>query len=96
MGQALTPRQVDAQQRVHELLTELVEIIGPSDDGQAEYERGEEPSGKPTLWEHVTVCHWVDEDRNDFYTVLPGAAMPMHHTVGLLHAGLTYGNYDAI
>jgi hypothetical protein len=92
----LTPRQEDAQRRVHELLAELGEIIGPRADGQAVYEPGDEPSGKPTLWEYVVVCCWVDDDRKDFVTVVPAAGMLNHHAVGLLRAALAFGDhYDA-
>jgi hypothetical protein len=91
-----TPRQEDAQQRIHELLAELVEIIGPSSDDQVEYEPGDEPSGKPTLWEYVAVCCWVDDDRQDWVTVVPAAGMLNHHAVGLLRAGLAHGDYDAV
>lgn len=84
----LTPRQENAQQRIHELLTELVEVIGPAGDGLAEYEPGDEPSGKPTLWEWVVVGCWVDDDRKDFVTVVPAAGMLSHHAVGLLRAAL--------
>lgn len=92
----LTPRQEAAQQRIHELLAELVEIIGPNNDGQADYEPGEAPSGKPTLWEFVVTCCWVDDDRKDFVTVLPAAGMLTHHAVGLLRAALAFGDYDAV
>lgn len=90
----LTPRQEHAQQRLHELLAELVDIIGPHNDGQADYEPGDEPAGTPTLWDYVVVACWVDDDRKDFVTVVPGPGMLNHHVVGLLHAGLTYGNYE--
>jgi hypothetical protein len=89
-----TPRQEGAQQRIHELLAELGEIIGPSGDGQAEYEPGDEPSGNPTLWEYVVVCCWVDDDRKDFVTMVPAAGMLDHHAVGLLRAALALGHYD--
>jgi hypothetical protein len=91
---APTPRQEDAQQRIHELLADLVEIIGPRGDGQAEFEPGDEPSGKPTLWEYVVVGCWVDDDRNEFVTVVPAAGMLTHHAVGLLRAALALGGYD--
>lgn len=88
----LTPRQEAAQQRVHELLAELVEIIGPNGDGQADWEPGCEPTGKPTLWEFVVAC-WIDDARKDYITVLPAAGMLNHHTVGLIRAGLAYSDY---
>ena len=91
-----TPRQEHAQQRIHELLAELVEIIGPNSDGQADHEPGDEPTGKPTLWEYIVVCCWVDDDRQDWVTVIPAAGMLTHHTIGLLRAGLNHGEYDAL
>lgn len=91
----LTPRQEDAQRRIHELLAELTEIIGPNGDGLAEYEPGEGPSGKPTLWEYAIACCWVDDDRKSFITVVPYAGMLTHHTVGLLNqAALEYGGLE--
>jgi hypothetical protein len=92
-----TPGQEDAQGRIHELLAELADLIGPNADGQADYDPGTGPVGKPTLWEHVVVCCWVDDDRQDWVTVIPAAGMLNHHTVGLLRAGLAYGDrYDAV
>ena len=91
---APTLRQEAAQQRIHELLAELVDIIGPAGDGVAEYEPGEEPTGTPTLWEYALVCCWIDDDRKDFVTVAPTAGMLNHHTTGLLRAGLAYGDYE--
>lgn len=95
MSATPTPRQEDAQRRIHELLAELVEIIGPNDDGHAEYEPGDEPSGTPTMWEYAVVCCWVDDDGKDYVTVVPAAGMLNHHTVGLLRAALAYGDVDA-
>lgn len=94
MPLAPTPRQEAAQQRIHELLAELVEIIGPNGDGQADYEPGDGPTGTPTLWEYALVCCWIDDDRKDYVTVIPAAGMLNHHTVGLLRAGLAYGDYE--
>lgn len=93
MTRSLTPRQEDAQRRIHALLTELAEIIGPDDDGQADWEPGEAPQGTLTLWEWGICCYWVDGASRDFYTVLPASEMPQHHTVGLLRAALAY--YEA-
>jgi hypothetical protein len=87
-----TPRQEDAQRRIHELLAELTEVVGPAGDGLAGPD--ERPCGKPTLWEWVTVCCWVDDDRQDWVTVVPAAGMLTHHAVGLLRAGLAYGDYE--
>jgi hypothetical protein len=88
MGAMPTPRQRDAQRRIHELLAELVDIIGPSGDGQADYEPGDEPTGNPTLWEYVVVCCWVDDNTKDFVTAIPAAGMLTHHATGLLQAAL--------
>ncbi|MGH9210762.1 MAG: hypothetical protein ACRD2C_08775 [Acidimicrobiales bacterium] len=89
-----TPRQEDAQQRVHELLAELVAVIGPASDGSVDFEPGEAPCGAPTLWEWVLACCWVDDDRKEFVTVVPAAGMLTHHAVGLLRAALALGDYD--
>lgn len=90
-----TSRQEDAQRRIHELLAELADIVGPNLDGIG-YEPGDGPSGNPTLWEYVVVGCWVDDDRQDWVTVVPAAGMLTHHVLGLLRAGLAHGNYDAI
>ena len=94
MGATPTPRQEGAQGRIHELLAELCEVIGPHGDGQADYEPGDAPVGTPTLWEWCVVACWVDDDRADFVTVTPAAGMLTHHTLGLLRAALAYGDYD--
>ena len=91
-----TARQEHAQQRIHELLAELAEIIGPSCDGQAGYEPADAPARKATLWEYVVVCCWVDDDRQDWVTVIPAAGMLTHHTVGLLRAGLVHADFEPI
>jgi hypothetical protein len=92
---SLTQRQEAAQQRIHELLAELVEIVGPDSDGQAGYEPGEGPSGNPTLWEWVTVCCWVDDAQQDWVTIVPASGMLSHHISGLLRdAERQHGNYD--
>ena len=92
----LTPRQEHAQQRIHDLLAELTEIVGPNGDGQADYEPGDVPAGKPLLWEWVVCCCWVDDDRQDWVTVIPAAGMLTHHVGGLLRAGLAHGTYDVV
>lgn len=85
-----TPRE-EAQQRIHELVAELAEIVGPNEDGQAEWEPGEEPSGTLTLWDWVVVGCWVDDNRKSWLSVTPAAGMIHHHTIGLLHDALAYG-----
>ena len=83
-----TPRQQNAQNAIHELLSDLAPVIGPDDDGLAEWEPGERPEGA-TLWEHITVTCWVDpETKCSYYRVLPSAGMLNHHMAGLLRAGL--------
>jgi hypothetical protein len=89
-----TPRQRDAQQRIHELLAELAELIGPHNDGQTDYDPGDGPAGTPTLWEYVVACCWLDDDQQDWVTVVPAAGMLTHHTAGLLRAALTHAQYD--
>jgi hypothetical protein len=82
-----TPRQDDAQRRIHELLAELAEIIGPNGDAGPD-DLGDGPSGKPALWDWALVCCWLDDDRQDWRTVIPAPGMLTHHVTGLLQAGL--------
>ena len=81
-----------AQQRLHKVLAELRDVIGPGPADPA----GDGPSGKPTLWEYVVVCCWLDDDRQDWVTLVPAAGMLTHHVSGLLRAGLAYGDYDPV
>lgn len=83
-----TDDQKFAQLRIHELLAELVDIIGPRGEGAADYDPGDEPAGDLTLAEYVVVCCWVDEKGEDFPIAVPGAAgMLPHHVGGLLATG---------
>jgi hypothetical protein len=91
----MTPRQEEAQARVHKLLAGLVDVVGPLADGQTDFAPGEGPVGSLTLWEFAVVGCWVDDDGKEFVSVLPAAGMLNHHTVGLLHAALAYGAYEA-
>lgn len=84
----MTPGQEAAQQRIHELLAELTEVIGPNYDGEGGYEPGEEPTGASVLSEYVVAAIWVDGDDDDFVTVLSSAGMKNHHTIGLLRVAL--------
>ncbi len=82
-----TTERERAQRRIDELLSELVDAIGPA----AECEPGDEPSGTPILVEYVVVACWVDEASESFTTVTPAAGMIHHHTLGLLADALGLG-----
>lgn len=85
-----TPEQRKAQNRIHDLLTELADIVGPSFDGQAEedLDPDEMPQGAVFLGEWVMVMSWMDETGSSFTTRIESANLLMHHRKGLLHEGL--------
>jgi len=87
-----TPEQEQAQNRIHDLLAGLVDLIGPNLGGQADAEVDPEdmPQGAVFLGEWVAVLHWVDETGQSFTTRIESANLLAHHRVGLLHEGL-YG-----
>jgi hypothetical protein len=89
----LTPAQVVARDRVHDLLAELVDLVGPAFDGAGDIEPGEGPVGQVFLSEWALVASWVDEDGDGFITRITSANLPAHHLTGLLHEGL-YGFDD--
>ena len=89
-----TSRQSEAQARIHELLVELANIVGPDADVGPDVEPGERPTGTPTLWEYAVVCCWVDDARQDWVTVVPASGMLTHHIGGLLRAGLSQCEYE--
>lgn len=76
------PAQKAAQERIHALLTELAEIVGPNGWDLADSD--DRPTGKPTLWEWVTVCNWVDDEQQDWVTIIPASGMLTSHITGLL------------
>lgn len=86
----LTPAQIQARDRIHDLLAELADLIGPAFDGEGDMEPGEEPTGAVFLSEWVLVSSWVDQEGEGFMTRITSANLPGHHQVGLLHEGL-YG-----
>lgn len=85
-----TPEQERAQNRVHDLLAELVDVIGPRFDGQAELDVDDMPQGSVFLGEWVFVGSWIDETGAGFTTRIESPNLLPHHRVGLLHEGL-YG-----
>lgn len=91
MNDDLTPAQKEAQNRVHDLLAELAEVIGPDFDG--EHGLDEPPYGSTFLSEWILVLAWVDEAGSGFTTRIGSPNLLHHHQVGLLHEGL-YGFGD--
>lgn len=87
-----TPDQERAQNRIHDLLAELVDLIGPRLDGDPEGEAidnlADLPQGAVFLSEWALVAAWVDEEGHTFTTRWGAPNMPLHHLVGLLHEGL--------
>lgn len=89
-----TVEQEKAQNRIHDLLSELVDLIGPRLDGDPDNEAidslADLPQGAVFLNEWALVAAWMDEDGHTFTTRWGSVRMPFHHLVGLLHEGL-YG-----
>jgi hypothetical protein len=86
-----TKRQQQAQERIHALLAELSELVGPNADGQAALEFDDPddmPQGSVVLTEWVVVASWMDETGEHFVTRFPSHNLPPHHVSGLLHEGL--------
>lgn len=92
MSDGLTPEQVVARDRVHDLLNELADLVGPAFSGQAANDLDDDqlPVGQVFLGEWVAVMSWVDEDGDGFLTRIGSSNLLNHHRVGLLHEGL-YG-----
>lgn len=76
----------DPQHRLHELLLELSDIIGP----QAFYP--EHVNTPAMLSEWVSVLLWVDQNGAPFITQIGSRNLLEHHAVGLLHSAL-YGDF---
>lgn len=76
-----------ARNRIHDLLAELADILGPGADG-AELEAGEDPEGQLFLSEWVIVTAWVDETGHSFTSRYGSPGIALHHLKGLLHEGL--------
>lgn len=85
-----TPAQETAQHRIHELLSELADQVGPWGDGAAEdeLEPEDQPQGQVFLSEWAAVLYWVDQEGDGFSTRITSANLPAHHRAGLLHEGL--------
>lgn len=90
-----TPDQAVARDRIHDLLAELADLIGPRWDGQTDddLEPEDQPVGQAFISEWVLIAAWVDEDGNGYTTRVGSANLLTHHRVGLLHEGL-YGFGD--
>jgi hypothetical protein len=90
-----TVEQEKAQNRIHDLLAELADLIGPRCDGQADedLDPDELPRGAVFLTEWVTVLAWVDEAGTPFTTRIGSPNLLPHHRIGLLHDAL-YGFGD--
>lgn len=81
---------VEAQQRVHELLTELTELLGPAaypDDPFPDQPAPDQPLWVLDGW--VLVASWLEvESRVGFCTRTWSPHLPAHARTGLLHMGL--------
>lgn len=88
-----TPEQQAAQNRIHDLLAELADLIGPKFDDESGLDPDELPEGSVFLGEWVAVLSWIDETGDSFTTRITSANLLQHHRVGLLHEGL-YGFGD--
>lgn len=88
MNDDLTPLQREARERVHDLLAELADVLGPG--GYDGFDDGEGPTGRVFLNGWVMMLAWVDEEGETFLTRQGSANLPAYQRVGLLHEGL-YG-----
>ncbi len=91
MPESLTPEQRQAQQRIHDLLGELRDAVGPAGWG----EDGGAPEGANVLLsEWVIMANWLDVESGEGYlTRFTSSNLQAAHRVGLLHEGL-YGFGD--
>ncbi len=85
MSDDLTAAQHGAQDRIHNLLTELADLIGPRfDDDDKGF-----PVEHAALAEWVIVAAWTDLDSGDSFTTRIGSPqLAEHHRTGLLHVAL--------
>lgn len=89
MSSGLTPAQQAGRDRIHDLLAELADLVGPSLDGQVDDDPDiDAPSGQVFLSEWVSVMSWTDEDGESYLTRISSANLLDHHRTGLLHEGL--------
>lgn len=89
----LTEEQKEARQKVHVLLSELADLIGPAGMMDIEdFGDNEEVEPPPTgvfLNEWVLVINWTSVDDGESYiTRLGSENMPIHHRTGLLYEAL--------
>lgn len=89
MAKQLSPVQIAAQERIHNLLAELAEAIGPT--SWCDEENGAPEGANVLLSEWVIVAQWMDAGDGAGYTTRIGShRLQTAHRVGLLHEGL-YG-----
>lgn len=91
MAERVTPEQREAQDRIHALLTELADAVGPAGwDGEG----GAVTGSNVLLSEWVIMANWLNADDGEGYiTRFASARLQSAHRVGLLHEGL-YGFDD--
>ena len=90
----LSPEQKAAQTRIHDLLGELVDLVGPAAWHDDPDEPGPPAGANVLLSEWVIVANWIDIEQGDGYLTRFGSAkLQSAHRVGLLHEGL-YGFAD--
>jgi hypothetical protein len=83
-----TSRQEAAQHRLGELLAELTDILGPAQDGEADFDALDGPRGQLLLAEWVLVGCWVDDVGEAFTAITPSTGMLSHHGVGLMQMAI--------
>lgn len=80
-----------ALERVHDLLAELADLIGPAYGATLdEIDVDDLPTGSVFLGEWAAVLSWVDETGEAFLTRISSVNLLGHHRDGLFHQGL-YG-----
>lgn len=83
----LTEEQKAARDRVHALLSELSEYIGPSAPWPEDTERADPGTWQISEW--VIVANWTRmEDGDNFLTRFGSENLLAHHRTGLLYVGL--------
>jgi hypothetical protein len=87
----IKPEQAVAQQRIHDLLGELADLVGPAAWHDDPDEPGPPAGTRMVISEWVIVANWMDIETGDGYLTRFGShRLQSAHRVGLLHEGL-YG-----